>query len=115
MQVGAEIVFDASIEVFNLSIALRMGRSSLGMFDVQDCKKLGRQFVDKFFSTIGVNLNWRRESVDPPISIICATVEASLSGIGTTTAILEKASVMHRTCLLNPDDLRGPYRSTWTR
>ena len=67
MQVGAEIVFDASIEIFNLSIALRMGRSSLGMFDVQDCEKLGRKFVDKFFSTVGVNLNWRRESVDPPV------------------------------------------------
>ena len=40
---------------------------------------------------------------------------ASLSGMGTTTAILVKASVMHRTCLLPLLDLSGPNRSAWMR
>ena len=40
---------------------------------------------------------------------------ASLSGMGTTTAILVKASVMHRTCLLPLLDLSGPNRSACIR
>ena len=42
MQVRAEVVFDASIEVFNLGIALRVSRSRLGVLDIQDGEKLGR-------------------------------------------------------------------------
>ena len=41
MQVRTEIILDASIEIFDLGIALRMGWSGLGVLDVQDGEKLG--------------------------------------------------------------------------
>ena len=62
-----------------------------------------------------MNLFRSSKTVDPVYRMLEATVVASLSGIGTTTAILVKASVMHRTCLLPLFDLSGPNRSACIR
>ena len=67
MQVWAEVAFDPAIKVFNLSIALRMSGSCLGVLDIQNGEKLGRQFVDELFAAVRVNLRWGGESVDPAV------------------------------------------------
>ena len=67
MQVRAEVIFDQSTEVFNLGIALRVGRSCLGVLDIQDGEELGRQLVDEFFFAVGMNLGWWGKSIDPAV------------------------------------------------
>ena len=67
MQIRAEILIDSLIEVFNPGIALRMGRSSFGVLDIQDSQDFGRQFVDEFLSSVGMDLCWWCELIDPVI------------------------------------------------
>ena len=67
IQVRAEVIFDSAIKVFNLSIALRMSRSCIGVLDIQNGEKLGLQFVNEFFAAFLVYLRWGGESVDPAV------------------------------------------------
>ena len=67
MLIRAEVFLDAAIEIFNLSIALRMSQGRLRVLDIQDCEKFGRHFVDKFFASIRMDLRWWSKLIDPAI------------------------------------------------
>lgn len=86
-------------QVFDLRVALRVSPGCPGVLSVPECPKFIRMIVDKFLPTISVYLLWCREPVYPMMEDACSNGGGFFVGMGTTSAIFEKASVMHSTCL----------------
>ena len=67
IDVGRQILFDALVEIFDLSVALWMCRCCFCSFDVPQSPKFVGQLVAEFFSAIGMDLFRCGKTVDPVV------------------------------------------------